>query len=233
MKNSAFVVRSPSPRQAGFSLVEMIGVLAIIAILAVVIVPKVFSTIASSRVTSTVGSVNSIKTALAEFSGKYGTLPVLGSTTPVVSLTNARIDDLLMRTQNLESRFAPKIGSQVATNVAGATWTQNATTGAWQTAGGADQTGQSRIITAVSNTATPATGNNYRLNGTTNLPTNSIVASAVIKNVTANDARELSLRIDSETLSQTNTTTADNRGKVVYVAPVNGVTDVYIYAAHQ
>jgi type II secretory pathway pseudopilin PulG len=206
----------------------MIGVLAIIAILAVVIVPKVFSTIASSRVTSTVASVTSVKTALAEFSGKYGTLPVIGTATP-----GARIDDLLITTQNLEGRFAPKIGTQAARYVAGSRWTQNTTTGAWQPTGGTDQTGQSRIITKTSDTATPVTGNNFRLDGTTNLPGNSIVASAVIMGVTANDARELSLRIDGESLSQTSTTRADTTGKVVYALPVNGLTDAYIYLAHQ
>lgn len=210
----------------------MIGVLAIIAILAVIIVPKVFSTIASSRVTSTVGSVTSVRTALADFAGKYGTLPVLGSAAPVVDLNNARIDDLLIKTGNLDQRFSPKLGTQVTTYAAGATWTQNAS-GQWQTAGGTAQTAQSRIITATSNTAAPATGNNFRLDGTTNLPTGSIVASAVVKGVTANDARELSLRIDGDQLSQTNTTTADTRGKVVYAAPVAGVTDVYIYLVHQ
>ena len=78
-------------RQAGFSLVEMIGVLAIIAILAVVIVPKVFSTIASSRVTNAVGSITSVKTAVSEFAGKYGTLPVIGGAN--VHATNARLPE--------------------------------------------------------------------------------------------------------------------------------------------
>ena len=49
MKTNArrYLLRSVS----GFTLIEMIGVLAIIAILAVIVVPKVFSTIAGSRVT--------------------------------------------------------------------------------------------------------------------------------------------------------------------------------------
>ena len=219
-------------RRSGFSLVEMIGVLAIIAILAVIIVPKVFSTIASSRVTSTVASVTSVRTALADFVGKYGTLPVLGSTTPAISATNSRIDDLLLKTGNLDQRFSPKLGTQVTTYTAGATWTQSAS-GAWQTAGGASQATFSRIITASSTATVPVNGNNYRLDGTTNLTAGSIVASAVIVGVSANDARELSLRIDGDQLSQTNTTTADTRGKVVYAAPVGGVTDVYVYLVHQ
>ena len=102
----------PVARISGFSLVEMIGVLAIIAILAVVIVPKVFSTIASSRVTSAIGSTNSMKTAVTDFAGKYGTIPL--------STATSRIDDLLVTTaalvpvaaicdtpRNRESRLLP------------------------------------------------------------------------------------------------------------------------------
>ena len=72
----------------------MIGVLAIIAILAVVIVPKVFSTIASSRITNTIASINyrSQIGRFAEFQpATYGSLPVTNG--------NSRIDDLLLATK--------------------------------------------------------------------------------------------------------------------------------------
>src|SRR4051812_24432535 len=111
------IVSRPYSRshQSGFSLVEMIGVLAIIAILAVVIVPKVFSTIASSRITNAVGSVTAVKSAVAEFAGKYGTVPTTNA--------NSRIDDLLVATGFLESRFAVKVGTQpTAASPVAATW---------------------------------------------------------------------------------------------------------------
>jgi prepilin-type N-terminal cleavage/methylation domain-containing protein len=226
MNKSTPTTRSSS-NHSGFSLVEMIGVLAIIAILAVVIVPKVFSTIASSRVTSAVGSINSMRTAVTEFAGKYGTIPL--------TVAASRLDDLLMTTSILDSRFNVKIGTQPgATPIAGATWSNS--TGPWVATGGASQATESRIISLASApTASPGVGTNYRLDGTTNLPAGARVVSAVLTGVTLNDARELSQKIDGETLTQgTDSVAADLGGKVSYAAP--GAADtvtVYVYLAHQ
>lgn len=223
--------RSLSP-VAAFSLVEMIGVLAIIAILAVVIVPKVFSTIASSRVTSAVGSVNSMKTAVTEFAGKYGTIPLTG--------TSSRIDDLLVTTKILDARFMVKIGTQPgATPLAGGTWANS--TGAWVATGGVSQATQSRLIclTSVTTAVPGAAGTNYMLDGTTALPTAARVVSAVITGVPIDDARELSLKIDGEAMTQnTSSIAADTAGKVTYAAPATtgaaaGLATVYIYLVHQ
>lgn len=213
---------------SGFSLVEMIGVLAIIAILAVVIVPKVFSTIASSRVTSTVGSVTSMKTAVTEFAGKYGTIPL--------TTANNRIDDLLVTTSIIDSRFVVKIGTQPgAVPVAGGTW-DNAT-GAWVATGGASQAAQTRLINlaAVPAAVPGAAGTNYMLDGVTNMPAGSRIVSAVLMVVTTNEARELSQKIDGDTMTQPVTSVlADTVGKVTYAAPIAaGTTTVYIYLAHQ
>ena len=212
--------------QRGFSLVEMIGVLAIIAILAVVIVPKVFSTIASSRVTNAVGSITSVKSAVTDFSGRYGTVPL--------TTANSRFDDLLITTGLLDSRFVVKIGTQPANPiVAGAVWTNVA--GVWTAAGGASQAAQSRIISLVSSVAAPsaAAGANFRLDGVTDLPANSLVLSAVIVGITAIEAQSLSLKIDGAALSQPTTATADNNGMVVYAAPVAGITTAYVYLTYQ
>jgi type II secretory pathway pseudopilin PulG len=205
----------------------MIGVLAIIAILAVVIVPKVFSTIASSRITNAVASITSMKSAVTDFAGKYGTVPVSGTTT-------ARVDDLLATSGFLESRFVVKIGTQpVNPPIVGGTWARNAT-GVWAATGGSTQASQSRIISQTSNTTGPATatGRNFQLDGVTDLPAGSVVIAAVITNVTANEARELSARIDGDVATETTNTTADARGKVVYAAGTANKT-VYIYIAHQ
>lgn len=226
MKN-AFRPRH-SARHSGFSLVEMIGVLAIIAILAVVIVPKVFSTIASSRVTSAVGSTTSMKTAVTDFAGKYGTLPL--------TVAASRIDDLLVTAGLLDTRYLVKIGTQPgAVALAGATWSN--ATGTWVAAGGVSQATQSRIICLTSAPAAVpgAAGTNYMLDGVTPLPAAALVVSAVITGVTLNDARELSLKIDGDTMTQPiGSALADTAGKVTYAAPgVAGTTTVYIYLVHQ
>lgn len=221
---------SPGRRlRAGFSLVEMIGVLAIIAILAVVIVPKVFSTIASSRITQTVGSVTSMKAAITEFSGKYGTVPV------TTGSANNRLDDLLVTAGMLESRLMVKVGTQPATPTAvGATWTY--ANGAWAAAGGTTQAAETRLLCRASSLLAPsaAAGGNFHLDGATDLPAGSRVVFAQIPGVRGVDAREISLRMDGDSLSQPDATTADNNGKVVYAAPGGaGTTTVYIYVAHQ
>jgi prepilin-type N-terminal cleavage/methylation domain-containing protein len=217
-------------RQSGFSLVEMIGVLAIIAILAVVIVPKVFSTIASSRVTSAVGSVSSMKTAITDFAGRYGTIPT--------TVAASRIDDLLVTTGILDTRFNVKIGNQPANPPrAGAVWSN--TTGTWVATGGTSQVTapiQSRIIClAAVNAAVPGTGTNYQLDGVNFLPVGSRVVSAVIAGITVSDAREFSQKIDGEALTQgTTSVLADTAGKVTYAAPnAAGVTNLYVYITHQ
>ncbi len=211
----------------GFSLVEMIGVLAIIAILAVVIVPKVFSTIASSRVTSAVGSTNSMKTAVTEFAGKYGTIPLTVAAT--------RIDDLLVTAGILDTRYLVKIGTQPgAVALAGGTWSN--ATGAWVATGGVSQATQSRIISLTSApAAVPGTGTNYMLDGVTALPAAARVVSAVVTGVTLNDARELSLKLDGASLTQpVSSALADTVGKVAYAAPGGaGTTTAYIYLVHQ
>lgn len=205
----------------------MIGVLAIIAILAVVIVPKVFSTIASSRITNAVGSITSLKSGVSEFAGKFGTVPTTNN--------NSRIDDLLFTAGMLETRFVVKIGTQPSTPpIAGATWTR--TGGAWTAAGGSSQTTQSRIICLSSTATSPATavGANFQLDGTTDLPGGSRVVSAVLVNITGAEARELSLRLDGEQMTATDNVTADATGKVVYNTPTTaGLTTAYVYIAHQ
>ena len=60
------------------------------------------------------------------------------------------------------------------------------------------------------------------------------MVSAVLVNVTGNEALQLSQKIDGDPYSAANATLADNAGKVVYAAPNGaGLTTVYVYLAHQ
>jgi len=65
-----------------FSLIEMIGVLAIIGILASVVAPKVFDAIRDAKITAAAGVNNAIKSATVDYARKYRILPVDGSRLP-------------------------------------------------------------------------------------------------------------------------------------------------------
>src|SRR5207247_9928421 len=74
----------------GFTLIEMIGVLAVIAILASMLIPKIFEAINSARINNTVQSYNSIKTAVMDHYGKYGAINVVGPA-PVAAASTAQM----------------------------------------------------------------------------------------------------------------------------------------------
>src|SRR5580765_756742 len=68
---------SPANRvfnQSGFTLIEMIGVLAVIAILAAVLIPKVFEAINNSRINNAAMTLNTVKTSIADHYAKAGGL---------------------------------------------------------------------------------------------------------------------------------------------------------------
>ncbi len=82
-------MKSILSRKSGFTLIEMIGVIAIIAILAAVITPKIFKTIEDSKVTRFAGEVPSYASAVTSWYKDIGTLQSLNAsgvaTTPDTS----------------------------------------------------------------------------------------------------------------------------------------------------
>ena len=63
----------------GFTLIEMIGVLAVVAVLAAMVLPKVFDVIAESRVNALAASVKAYETAVTKYYSDIGTLLPLDS----------------------------------------------------------------------------------------------------------------------------------------------------------
>ena len=215
---SATTSRASSRGLQGFTLIEMIGVLAVIAILAAVLVPKVFEAINNARINNSSMSCDTVKTAIADHYAKAGSLNADDTTgTPVViSLATPfdGFDKVLMKEQFLDKPFAVKIGDGIATN---------------NTVRLKDITGYALAATV---DGTDTTG--FALSGgTTNTAVGSVVVEAVIGNVTAADAQALSTRIDGVTMTETALTTPDTQGRVKYATPVGGVTTVYVYLTHR
>ena len=98
------ILQSNPPKQnrrsKGFSMVEMVGVLAVIAIMAAMLTPKIMSSINDARLNSTQGSLDATKAAVVNFYSKYG------------SFTNQlNFDQLLVTLEYLERPFDCRIGS--------------------------------------------------------------------------------------------------------------------------
>src|ERR1041385_6590157 len=99
----------------GFTLIEMIGVLAVIAILAALLIPKIFEAINNSRINNAAVSYNTIKSAVADHYAKYGTL-ASSNNVPITpgageSLT---FDKVLLTEGFLDKPFVVKIGDGIS-----------------------------------------------------------------------------------------------------------------------
>jgi len=99
-------------RQAGaFTLIEMIGVLAVIAILAALLIPKVTSAISDARVNSTVGSYQTVQTAAASHYSKYNAFNLMFTTNATAAELAQWDTGVLIPEGFLDQPFAAKIGS--------------------------------------------------------------------------------------------------------------------------
>jgi len=87
-------------KRSGFTLIEMVGVLAVIAILAALLVPKIFAAIEESRYTNAVGSLNSVKAATMDYFSKNGGFSQSGN-----------FDSDLITAGYLETAFKTRIGT--------------------------------------------------------------------------------------------------------------------------
>src|SRR5262245_31498766 len=102
-------------RQQGFTLIEMIGVLAVIAILASLLIPKIFEAINNARVNNAAVTVNTCKTAIADHYAKFGSLTSSNGTS-VLTLPNTTFDKVLLAESFLDKPFAVKIGDGIDAN---------------------------------------------------------------------------------------------------------------------
>jgi general secretion pathway protein G len=203
---------SPSRKQArkGFTLIEMIGVLAVIAILASLLIPKIYEAINNARVNNAALSYNSIKTALADHFAKFGSLTSSNGVTITAGVGEATNFDNVLITEGFSDKpFNVKIGTGSYVQVV---------------AGSSAAT-----VVAAANEAYDLDGSGTTINDTAG----SAVVECVIPGVTGGDALALSTLLDGATMSAADATLIDLKGRVKYAAPVSGITTVYIYVTHR
>jgi prepilin-type N-terminal cleavage/methylation domain-containing protein len=212
----------------GFTLIEMIGVLAVIAILAAVLIPKVFEAISSARINNAAMSCQTMKTALVDHYAKYGNLAYDGSTSQPLTPPQYYYDTFLLKEQLVDKLFDTKVGDP-----------RDPTQAATGTAPATISTRIDLLPAVAATTAVDPTKENgaFCLDGAAagpNEATGTYVAVAVISGVAINDAWELSKRIDGANLSQPDIVAADKRGRVIYDVPgTGGTTTVYVYLTHR
>lgn len=199
-------------KHSAFTLIEMIGVLAVIAILAALLLPKVFEAINSSRVNNAAVSYNTVKAALTDHYAKYGS--ILSSNGVSISATDpgaTNYDSILLAEGFLDKAFQVKIGDNVTTRV--------------------------EVVPGAASGTTAAVDNNaYDLDGAgadpknDAGPLNAAVVQAVISGATESDAKDLNDRIDGVKLGS-GIGTNDITGRVKYAKGTP--TTVYIYVTHR
>lgn len=183
---------------SAFTLIEMIGVLAVIAILAALLVPKIFEAINSARINNCVVSYNTIKTACMDHYGKFGSIN--SSNGAALSGTVSNYDTVLLAESLIDKPFQVKVGTNA-------------------------------IVEAI--TGGGNAGNGYDLDGSgTSETTNATYTiEAVISGVAAQDAFDISTRLDGASLSATNSASIDSKGRVQYAS--GAITTVYMYITHR
>jgi prepilin-type N-terminal cleavage/methylation domain-containing protein len=220
MKTQSPAARAP----AGFTLVEMIGVLAVIAILASVMIPRVFAAIMDARVSSAAATCKTIKIAVSEYYGRYTRLGTLKGGALSLIQAGDIYDDwdtrCLVPEGILEKPFLVGIGNQ----------TQGGTNGS-----------RLRIVNILGNVGTTEPADDgtidagaYDLDGAAarNDVLGLYVVEACIEQVDNRDAFELSVKLDglegSAELGQ-----PDSAGRVKYNLRADGTATVRVYIAHK
>lgn len=189
-----------------FTLIEMIGVLAVIAILAALLIPKIFEAINNARVNNAALSCNTVKTAIADHYAKFGTL-LTDNGTNALTAPVANFDRILLSEGFLDKPFQVKIGDGI--------------------------TNQARLVASVAAATAPAANNAaYDLDGTNavNDAIGGVVVEAYITGVSEADAKDLNDRLDGPSLG-TPIGTDDMIGRVKYAT--GDPTEVRVYLTHR
>jgi prepilin-type N-terminal cleavage/methylation domain-containing protein len=235
----------------GFTLLEIICVLAVLSMLVGLLLFKVQDTLRAARVQQVQKTVETLKTALTDFislPGGAGTIPrtegtgiptsgaALTAATDTAKGNAARLDAVLLAAGKIERPLSLRMGTQVYTSGGSGNeiaWSQalNAFVMTPDAAPLRDWSGVTRLEARTANPAvlpSAAQGANFRLDGVTNRSATVTVAYLVIPGAAAEDAYQLALAMNSPQLAPVPGAACD-AGLVAYAAPVGGVTDLFIY----
>jgi prepilin-type N-terminal cleavage/methylation domain-containing protein len=99
-------------RHSGFTLIELIGVVAIIAVLASLIIPKIFEAIHNARLSQTAIEVHTMRTAVTQHLGRYGALATSNGIALAITTELTDFDRVLLNEAIIDKPFR----SRLATN---------------------------------------------------------------------------------------------------------------------
>jgi prepilin-type N-terminal cleavage/methylation domain-containing protein len=203
MKTSRLKQRGSS----AFTLIEMIGVLAVIAILAALLIPKIFEAINNARVNNAVVSYNTVKAAVMDHYAKYGSIDkttngavIPAGASPPASVNGLAFYDGALLTEGfLDKPFITKVSTNSYVRVV------------------------------------PSSGATYDLAGAggsaNDVAGSTFVVEAVLEGVPASDAKDINDRLDGATAPFTVTLgNPDITGRVRYS---NTLQTVVIYVTHR
>jgi prepilin-type N-terminal cleavage/methylation domain-containing protein len=190
-------------KSAGFTLIEMIGVLAVIAILASLLIPKIFNAINDAKINNAVLSYNTVKTAVMEHYAKYNSFTGSTNGAPIGAYTNDFASQLLIEGL-IDKPFTTRVGTTNLVKVVGGSSTIG-------TAGAYDLDGDGSA---------------------SETPTGVSVVEVQLVGVAYADAKDINDRLDGSAAPFTfpaAPSTPDNIGRVKY----DGSSLISIYIGHR
>ena len=208
-------------KAAAFTLIEIIGVVAVIAILAAVLTPRVVSVIARGKVSATAQSLGSLKSATTDYLTKNGSLPTRdGTGTTNGAVATGRFDADLVTGGFTEKLFACSIGTQ--------TFDSSALSGRVHIRSLAATS--SGTVTAPTATVGGVNFDLDRSTSTADFTSGQMVVAAFIPGVAIADAIAMNKILDGDDNTGTN---ADSTGRCMYsAAAVDNTVTLYVYIAH-